>query len=192
MKCLEKDRTRRYETANGLAMDLQRHLENEPVLACPPSAAYKFQKAFRRNKLAFAAGAAVVLALVAGLGMAAVGLRQAVKERNTAQTARAAEESQRRQAQLAEANEAQLRREAEVQALAARRTAYSSEMNLVQQALAADNLGRARGLLNRQRPQTGQLDLRDWEWRYLWSQTRADEHQYLPFRHQPDPSPVVL
>ena len=52
MKCLEKDRTRRYETANGLAMDIQRHLNNEPVVARPPSAAYRFQKLVRRNKLA--------------------------------------------------------------------------------------------------------------------------------------------
>jgi serine/threonine protein kinase len=44
LKCLEKDRTRRYETANGLAMDLQRHLANEPVVARPPSAIYKLQK----------------------------------------------------------------------------------------------------------------------------------------------------
>ena len=43
MKCLEKDRQRRYDTANGLAADLKRHLDNEPVLARPPSAAYKFQ-----------------------------------------------------------------------------------------------------------------------------------------------------
>ena len=55
MKCLEKDRTRRYDTTNGLAADLKRHLENEPVVARPPTAAYKLQKAFRRNKLAFAA-----------------------------------------------------------------------------------------------------------------------------------------
>ncbi len=51
MKCLEKDRTRRYETASGLAADLKRHLDNEPVLARPPSTGYRFQKAFRRNKL---------------------------------------------------------------------------------------------------------------------------------------------
>src|SRR6266481_2097167 len=56
MKALEKDRTRRYETANGLANDIQRHLNNEPVVACPPSNLYKFQKLVRRNKLAFAAG----------------------------------------------------------------------------------------------------------------------------------------
>ena len=69
MKCLEKDRTRRYETANGLAADLKRHLNNEPVVARPPSAAYRFQKAFRRNKLAFAAATAVAAALVAGIGV---------------------------------------------------------------------------------------------------------------------------
>jgi serine/threonine protein kinase len=44
MKALDKDRTRRYETANGLAMDIQRHMENEPVQARPPSAAYRLQK----------------------------------------------------------------------------------------------------------------------------------------------------
>jgi WD40 repeat protein len=69
MKCLEKDRARRYETANGLATDLNRFLENEPVLARPPSAAYKFQKAIRRNKLAFGAVGAVVAALTLGLGV---------------------------------------------------------------------------------------------------------------------------
>jgi len=55
MKCLEKDRTRRYETANGLAADIQRHINNEPVIARPPSVPYRFQKAFRRNKPLFTA-----------------------------------------------------------------------------------------------------------------------------------------
>src|SRR4029434_4304863 len=59
MKALEKDRARRYETANGLAADIQRHLRNEPVLASPPSNLYRFGKMIRRNKLAFAAGTAV-------------------------------------------------------------------------------------------------------------------------------------
>src|SRR5262249_41747148 len=67
MKCLEKDRTRRYETANGLAMDLQRYLNNEPVVACPPTAAYRFRKMIRRNKLVFAAVSAVAAALLLGL-----------------------------------------------------------------------------------------------------------------------------
>jgi eukaryotic-like serine/threonine-protein kinase len=76
MKCLEKDRRRRYDTVNGLAMDLGRHLGNEPVLARPPSATYRLQKTFRRHRLAFFAGAAVMLALVAGL---AVSTWQAVR-----------------------------------------------------------------------------------------------------------------
>jgi len=67
MKCLEKDRSRRYETANGLAADLQRHLANEPVSARPPSAVYRLRKMVRRNKLAFIASAILVLALVGGI-----------------------------------------------------------------------------------------------------------------------------
>ncbi len=67
MKALEKDRDRRYETANGLALDLERHLKNEPVSARPPSAWYRFQKLVRRNKLVFGAGIAVLVALLAGL-----------------------------------------------------------------------------------------------------------------------------
>src|SRR6266536_6039131 len=50
MKCLEKDRNRRYETANGFAQDLQRYLADEPVLACPPSARYRLRKFVRRNR----------------------------------------------------------------------------------------------------------------------------------------------
>src|SRR5262249_20944492 len=69
MKCLEKDRTRRYETANGLAMDIQRHLNSEPVIARPPSALYRFRKLVRRNKLSVVAVAAVALAVCSGLGL---------------------------------------------------------------------------------------------------------------------------
>src|SRR4029077_19527133 len=50
MKTLEKDRNRRYETASGIAMDVQRYLADEPVLACPPSAGYRLRKFARRNK----------------------------------------------------------------------------------------------------------------------------------------------
>ena len=64
MKALEKDRTRRYETANGLAADIQRHLNNEPVTACPPSRWYEFQKTVRRHKFGFAAAAALVLFVI--------------------------------------------------------------------------------------------------------------------------------
>jgi len=61
MKCLEKDRRRRYETANGLAMDLHRHLEQEPVVARPPSQSYKLRKFVRRNQRSVVAVSAVAL-----------------------------------------------------------------------------------------------------------------------------------
>jgi serine/threonine protein kinase/tetratricopeptide (TPR) repeat protein len=67
MKCLEKDRQRRYETANGIAADLKRHLNNEPVTARPPSTGYRLQKTFRRNKLVFGAAALVAAAMLVGL-----------------------------------------------------------------------------------------------------------------------------
>jgi serine/threonine protein kinase/tetratricopeptide (TPR) repeat protein len=70
MKALEKDRSRRYETANGFAMDVQRYLADEPVLACPPSAGYRFRKTVRRHKVALAISALVAACalILAGVG----------------------------------------------------------------------------------------------------------------------------
>ena len=169
MKALEKDRNRRYETANGLAMDIQRYLDDEPVVARPPSTVYQFQKAIRRNKLMFGAAAAVVAALLVGIIISTWQVIQSRKAQRETIAARNDERRLRVEAQAAE-------KKAEAQALAARRTAYNTEMNAVEQALKENNLGRARMLLNRQKPQAGELDLRDWEWRYLWSQARADDH----------------
>jgi serine/threonine protein kinase/tetratricopeptide (TPR) repeat protein len=67
MKALEKDRSRRYETANGLAMDVQRYLADEPVLACPPSLGYRLRKLLRRHKTG-AAVAGLVMCFVVLLG----------------------------------------------------------------------------------------------------------------------------
>ncbi len=114
MKCLDKDRRRRYETANGLAMDVQRNLNNEPVIARPPSRLYRFQKLVRRNKILFASGAAVAAALLIGLGTATWLF---FMERAARREAVAAEEQQyllRQEAERARANEAELRRQAEI------------------------------------------------------------------------------
>jgi serine/threonine protein kinase len=96
MKCLEKDRTRRYETANGLAQDIQRHLHDEAVAASPPGQIYKFQKLVRRNKLACAAVASVMLALVLGLAaslwQAGRAAREAERASREAERARLAEQ----------------------------------------------------------------------------------------------------
>src|SRR5215469_8766726 len=69
IRALEKDRTRRYQTANGLAMDVQRFLDNEPVVACPPSRLYSLQKLVRRNNVTFIAGATVAAALIIATGV---------------------------------------------------------------------------------------------------------------------------
>jgi eukaryotic-like serine/threonine-protein kinase len=86
MKCLEKDRARRYETANGLAMDLQRCLNQEPVVARPPSRTYRFQKLVRRNKILFGAVGAIAAALLIGLGIATWSLVQERAARRQAHT----------------------------------------------------------------------------------------------------------
>src|SRR5436190_1299713 len=87
MKCLEKDRNRRYNTANGLALDLQRHLANEIVTARPPTATYLISKLIRRNKLAVTAGAAIAAALLIGLAFTTWQAVRADREATRAKTA---------------------------------------------------------------------------------------------------------
>jgi serine/threonine protein kinase/tetratricopeptide (TPR) repeat protein len=79
MKALEKDRKRRYETANGLAMDLQRYLADEPVQACPPSAGYRLRKFARKHRGAVTAVALIVAALTAGVAGTSIGLIRAMR-----------------------------------------------------------------------------------------------------------------
>lgn len=112
MKCLEKDRNRRYATTNGLALDLQRYLANEPVAACPPSATYRLRKFVRRNRGPVLAAGVVFLSLIAGIAAASWGLvradraRQAeARQRWLAEAAAAAEAHQRRLAEAAAASE---------------------------------------------------------------------------------------
>ncbi|HEU0011699.1 MAG TPA: serine/threonine-protein kinase [Verrucomicrobiae bacterium] len=182
MKALEKDRTRRYSTSLELAADIERHLHNEPVLAAAPSGFYKLQKLVRRNKVAFAAAGAVALAMLIGLVMAQW---QAVRARNAERAARAAQYAEKTQAAQARTDRDRAVRaesDARVQAeaakegwSAARRNSYAAEINVALQALAENNLGRARDLLDRQRPNAGEEDLRGFEWRYLWQLCQGDE-----------------
>jgi len=88
MKCLEKDRTRRYETTADLARDIKRYLKDEPVEASPPSAAYRLRKLLRRNRRSVLAGSVLLVVLVGGIVGTTLGLVGARRERDAAESAR--------------------------------------------------------------------------------------------------------
>jgi tetratricopeptide (TPR) repeat protein len=113
LKCLEKDRTRRYATAIGLAEDIERYLHEEAVLARPPSQLYRLHKLVRRNPMVFASGAVTVAALLAG---SIISTSLFIKERAALKIAVAA----RQEAESARILQAQLQREAETREVLSR------------------------------------------------------------------------
>jgi WD40 repeat protein/serine/threonine protein kinase len=148
MKALEKDRARRYETANGLARDLERYLADEPVEACPSSAGYRLKKFARRYRKALTVGAAFAVLLVLGV---VVSTWQAVRATRAEGEATAAQE--KTQAALDRERES-LERE--------RQNAYYQRIALADRELSVNNLSRADELLELCPP-----DMRGWEWHYL-------------------------
>jgi tetratricopeptide (TPR) repeat protein len=115
MKALEKDRNRRYETANAFAADVQHHLADEPVLACPPSVLYRFRKFVRRNRVQVALTAAVGLLLAAGGAFGWYFDRQETLRRTEAVQRQMEEESramQRRMEEESRKREEQTKRQA--------------------------------------------------------------------------------
>ncbi|HEX2099768.1 MAG TPA: serine/threonine-protein kinase, partial [Candidatus Synoicihabitans sp.] len=106
MRCLEKDRTRRYDTASALAMDVQRHLASEPVAARPPSSFYRVRKFVRRHRIGVALASSATILLLAGLFVSSLLL---MRERAAHARALAAEHQEgvlRREAEDARAAEA--------------------------------------------------------------------------------------
>jgi tetratricopeptide (TPR) repeat protein len=136
MKCLEKDRNRRYETASGLARDIERFLREEPVEARPPSAAYRMQKFVRKHRGPVVAAGMVLVALVAGIAGTTVGMVRAEDRRAEAEDARANEAARaegERQARLA-ADAAQTKEAAErARAEASEKRAVANEKRAVAQ-----------------------------------------------------------
>jgi len=84
MKAIEKDRTRRYASASELAADIHRHLDNQPVLAGPPSSAYRLRKFVARHKVGVAAASLVVFAMLLGITGTTTGLIRAIKAERVA------------------------------------------------------------------------------------------------------------
>ena len=107
MKCLEKQRERRYETASGLARDIQRYLADEPVEARPPSAGYRLRKFVRRNKGQVVAASLVLFALLAGIAGATFGLIRANRSALAERLAKLDAQEQKASAEKAAAAERQ-------------------------------------------------------------------------------------
>ncbi|MBC8107947.1 MAG: serine/threonine protein kinase [Anaerolineae bacterium] len=107
MKCLEKDRSRRYETANGLANDVQRYLAGVAILAAPPSATYRLRTFVRRHRGPVLASGMVLLVLIAGVIGTTIGLVGQARQTRIAEQQRAAaqthEQTARRQTAIASA-----------------------------------------------------------------------------------------
>jgi eukaryotic-like serine/threonine-protein kinase len=115
MCCLEKERGRRYETANGLARDIERHLGDEPITARPPSTAYVLKKTIRRHRVAFATSGAIAASLLFAVVASRVEAQRAteaqqsaVAERGRAERARDEAEKHKRTAEVEEARSAQV------------------------------------------------------------------------------------
>jgi WD40 repeat protein/serine/threonine protein kinase len=166
MKCLEKDRNRRYETANGLAHDIERYLGNEPVQACSPSARYRLRKFVRRHRGPVLTACVLVFALLTAAIGTTTGWLRATWERDRKQEALDAEQEAKN---LADKRATELER-----------NLYFQHIALVAQKLEANDLARVEELLNECPPK-----LRHWEWHYLMRWYRFGPYTELPFYSTP-------
>ncbi len=161
MKALEKDRSRRYETANGLALDVQRYLVDEPVQACPPSLGYRLRKLVRRNKGPVLAAVLVILSLVSGLVASLYFAVQASERADDFEKAkeRADDEAGKAQHEKAQAIEARDQ---------ARHLVYVTRISPVPRLWREGKRGRVLEILEQLRPGRDEKDLRGWEWHHQW------------------------
>ena len=175
MKALEKDRDRRYETANGLARDIQRSLAGEPVEAGRPSARYRLGKLARKHRAWLATAAAFAALLIAATGVSAALAVSESRARDAATRALVDSEIARREAdgQRVEANRQRIEADRQREVVRAarevtRRNLYDAQLVLAAQSW-TEHRGRERmaALLNRWLPAAGERDLRGWEWFYL-------------------------
>jgi eukaryotic-like serine/threonine-protein kinase len=179
MKALEKDRTRRHETANGMAEDVHRHLNNEPVEAAAPSLLYPFRKFYRRHRKAVLAAVLVMGGFYLAGAFAAY---QAVRAKNAEQQANLARDAEvrvsklhqeeRNRAVIAEAEARQGELEAQKLAESRRLQAYIGDIMSAKVAIDGNDYPLARQRLLAQRPGEGESDLRGFEWRFLWEWCR--------------------
>lgn len=173
MKALEKDRERRYESASAFAADIQRYLQDDPVQACPPATWYRVGKFVRRHHVALLSCAMILLALLTGTGIATWQAWEATKARRIANNNLKDAETATRNAATARQRAEEERLRAELQAEQARRLLYAGDMRLATYAWQHNDVRRMRELLVRHVPEAGQIDLRGFEWRFLWQHSEV-------------------
>jgi len=181
MKALDKDRTRRYESASGLAADVLRYLHDEPVEARPPSARYRLQKLSHKYRRGLLVAGAFVVLLLAGTAFStweAVQARRAeqaaLQDRDRATAAEAAETTQRERAEAAQRVETDLRQQAQLALDRSEKSLYLNRIALAERYWQANNQLRANQILG-----ACSEKLRDWEWHYL-SRLGHSEELTLP------------
>jgi WD40 repeat protein/serine/threonine protein kinase/tetratricopeptide (TPR) repeat protein len=193
MKSLEKDRRRRYETANDFAADVMRYLTDQPVEACTPSPSYRFQKFARRNKAVLTTAALVVAALYIG---AVVSTWQAVRatqaegradgQRKLAESSAAEAQRQTNEARKAQGEALRAKQEADHQRNVVSQNLYYADMRLALVDWTAGNIGRLSNKLLSQVPRDGGEDQRGWEWYYLLALCHEDERTLMQHVRQVD------
>jgi tRNA A-37 threonylcarbamoyl transferase component Bud32 len=167
MKCLEKDRNRRYETANGLARDVQRYLHDDPVEARPPAAGYRVRKFLRRNKGPVMAAAAMAGLLILGSVISTWQAVRATRAESVSEERREAAQEAEVQAKEERDTAEKERRRAETNEAKAQHSLYIANMNRVRYELEHNEVERARELLDLYRhPTAPENDQRGWEWFY--------------------------
>lgn len=182
MKALEKERSRRYETASGLAKDVQRYLAGDAVEACPPTLGYRLRKAYQRNRAAVLTAGAFAIVLLAGIGVSLAFAIEAGRARQDAELAGKAASFDRDSAIVA-SKEAEKRRVEANDALTKLRDAqeqqaadqYVWDMQSLSAAFEANNTAEMTRLLNRHKPRGGQSnDRRGFEW-FHWDRRLHSE-----------------
>jgi eukaryotic-like serine/threonine-protein kinase len=190
LKALEKDRTRRYETANGIALDIQRFLKDEPVSAVAPSKGYLIRKYVRRHRTALALAATIAGLLLSGATLstwqavratraqriAEAAKSEALEQKLLAQEKQSEAETERQNAEEARQREQALREEAVASERRQRLSAYEADMRLAHRYLSENNLAMVKMLLDRyDRATNGFPDVRGLYWRHLHQVTQGDQ-----------------
>jgi len=174
MKSLEKNRTRRYDSAVELAADVQRHLNHEPVQAAAPNLLYKAQKFVRRNRVLVMTIVTVAFAILLGLITTTVMYLRSEKMYVRSETMRVKAEEAGRKEATARVEAEQAKEIAQKQRNEARRSSYCAHMLVARQDWEDGRVGGLRELLDAHRPKHGDQDFRGWEWYYLQSLLHRD------------------